>query len=1787
MRLPAKSMLNYVIYIWLLFFFLPIHTLAQSLTPNQLPNLALWLRADTGVVLNGNNVSQWQDVSGNNNHCSASGSAQPAYLNSAPLLNCKPAVKFNGSSNVLTGAAISGIDTTSLSVFIVVQGFQQSNTNAKILIGFGPVSSTGIWLYQGSAAGTLFVRNHNSQLPLPTTGFPFTIVEAVKQYNVRWDFFRNGVSAGVPTTASALVGAFTNGNYTIGNGSSAFLNAEIAEIIVYKSALSNADRIAIENYLFAKYTPPVSLGADVVSNYSVCPVALKDGNCKRFSNYVWSNNSAADTLLVTQSGSYSVTVTDVFGRISSDTITVSIPSANLLQQDTTICLGNTIMVSSQLSGFGGYTYEWQNGNTGNVFNASNAGEYYVKVSDGSCFIYSDTLTLTIDSFSAKIDLGADTAVCAGNKIGLKKPSVGWNTFSFLWSTNSADSLLTINTPGQYSVSVTNPLGCTAVDTIAVSILGSAPIANFSNNDVCLGSLFSPVNSSTSTDTAAISSYLWDFGNNNTSTVFQPSFMFTTTGVKLVTLTVITTVGCSDIKSKQVQVNPLPVAQFAVDTSCYVLPALFVDASTVDSPDNITQWYWNFGDGNTSTQTNPLHQYATSGIYAVTHIVTTNKGCSDTITKNSVVVGSSPIPGNFSLLAPIDAATLSQNQIAFIWQQSNSAVRYTLLVSTTPSFTSAVTYVLGNVTSHTVTVTGNQTYYWKVRAYNLCNDSIETTARQFFVFSPADIPNLTVWLRSDAGITFSSPPTNPPTVQQWNDISGNNNNASQATLASRPSFVSSTALINNYPTVQFSGTSNFLAGPLLAGLDTSSISIFAVLKANNGPTGGKVVFAAGTSSTGAAHYFGNNTMVFQNAGSNVATTATFPNSGFPFGIAGMAKEFGVSAKLYWNGIERASSNNAAVCGAFTNTAYQVGKGAGFTASQNLNADVAEIIVYKKALTNAERQLVENYIYNRYAPPVNLGPDINQTYSLCPVILDAQNRFVSYLWSTGETTSSIEARKSGSYWVQTIDVFGRVSSDTINVTIPYLGMNVTDTLLCIGSSANIAPVLAASPYTYLWNYAQTTQSISVSTAGNYVCSITDNNNCTYISDTVHVAIDAFALVNLLPADTAICIDNVLPLNLAGNVPQAIAWSDNSTDDNLIVYGAGNYSVTVTNTNGCSATDAVNITTKGTAPLVNFSAPSVCFGAVTNFTDETLLSGSDNIKTWYWDFGGTGTSALQNPTKIFPSPGSYDVTLSVVTDSGCTGLKTKQVTSAVPPEPSFTFPSIVCGGTPVTLTDKSVFIFGDTITGWIWTFNGVDTITTQNAVYEFPSQGVFDVALTAVSKSGCKNTTIQQVDVFPPLTADFTVSNTCVGDSTWLKDATPTFSVVSWLWNFGDFSPFSNKQNPKHKYNTAGTYTVTLTVENAIGCKDDVTKQVSIVNKPTANFGNLITCEDRFYTPLDSSTANNDTISAWRWTISGNNYNGKTPSHLFADTGSYSVKLRVTTQKECVDSVIKTVSVKPAPKALFSYTPLYGDAPVDVSFINQSLHGATYFWNFGDGDVSTFYSPTHTYATNDTFLISLIAQSAFGCVDSTQRIFIAAPTELDIAVTSVTATKQLQPDGSYLIGVEANVSNMATRLITDALFYITIGSGGAISEEWSGLLNTGETQPIAFTAKFVAAPENANSYICVNAVSVNNGEAEIRTDNNLQCTTVSQGIQLVGPSPNPMSNQATLGIILPKAGQVTIDIVNAAGQYIVKGEQVASPKGRSDYSLPADKMRTGKYYIRVYHNDEVIVRKFIVAK
>lgn len=156
------------------------------------------------------------------------------------------------------------------------------------------------------------------------------------------------------------------------------------------------------------------------------------------------------------------------------------------------------------------------------------------------------------------------------------------------------------------------------------------------------------------------------------------------------------------------------------------------------------------------------------------------------------------------------------------------------------------------------------------------------------------------------------------------------------------------------------------------------------------------------------------------------------------------------------------------------------------------------------------------------------------------------------------------------------------------------------------------IPAQEWSYVWNTQETTQSISVSQSGTYSVTFTDGVGCT-ATDGIEVEFSTGSVSVDLGPDTAICNGEILTLD-AGAGFASYEWSTSETSQTLEVNQPGDYIVTVTDANGCTGIDIINVTT-GVSPFASFSYSPVT-GTTVEFTDDGVAA-----TTVYWDFNGDG--------------------------------------------------------------------------------------------------------------------------------------------------------------------------------------------------------------------------------------------------------------------------------------------------------------------------------------------------------------------------------------------------------------------------------------------------------------------------------------------------------------------------------------------------------------------------------------
>ncbi|MCK9218718.1 MAG: PKD domain-containing protein [Bacteroidales bacterium] len=258
-----------------------------------------------------------------------------------------------------------------------------------------------------------------------------------------------------------------------------------------------------------------------------------------------------------------------------------------------------------------------------------------------------------------------------------------------------------------------------------------------------------------------------------------------------------------------------------------------------------------------------------------------------------------------------------------------------------------------------------------------------------------------------------------------------------------------------------------------------------------------------------------------------------------------------------------------------------------------------------------------------------------------------------------------------------------------------------------------------------------------------------------------------------------------------------------------------------------------------------------------------------------------------------------------------------------------------------------------------------------------------------------------VFPTPNVDFIMDSTCYKNPTFFHLNGPDISRIAlWEWNFGDGNTetYTAPVEPVHTFPTPDIYTISLNVTDTNGCHRMLIHSVSINPLPIALFShNSPLCLGYTVDFSDQSYAQgNSTLRKWHWDFGDGNdtliiWPGNPDvSHLYQNSGTYSVTLTVYSNDNCQSKKTNTIEIVPAPLANFSH----GDTCVlqNVQFMDQSQpHGGgnivEWTWNFGDpgsgvNNTATIQNPMHVFHNAGNFLVQLLVKSSNGCIDSIRK-------------------------------------------------------------------------------------------------------------------------------------------------------------------------------------------------------------
>lgn len=365
-------------------------------------------------------------------------------------------------------------------------------------------------------------------------------------------------------------------------------------------------------------------------------------------------------------------------------------------------------------------------------------------------------------------------------------------------------------------------------------------------------------------------------------------------------------------------------------------------------------------------------------------------------------------------------------------------------------------------------------------------------------------------------------------------------------------------------------------------------------------------------------------------------------------------------------------------------------------------------------------------------------------------------------------------------------------------------------------------------------------------------TSNQNCI-------AAIDSF-FIDFSPAPSVDAGVNILScsndpsVSLNGTVGGATitgvwsggngTYSPNDTDLNAtynptaaeVANGFVFLTLTSTNNQNCSVvSDNVQIEFIA-PPIANFSAPSGCMGQPTLFTDFSN-TGFGDIDSWQWDFGDNGaTSANQNDTYSYGTPGIYTVDLIVTSEFGCLDSVQETVEVFETPEADFTY-SANCENNQVIVqfTDASTTV-SDPLNFWHYDFGGQGASATANPQEIFSSNADYTILHIVETTNGCSDTVSKTISIPAEPVANFSYNtNNGLNVGAVFNFINTSTNGINFDWDFGNGNT-STLEDPNNTYFANGNYLVSLNVSNSIGCTDSIS-EVIVINTVTNEIKTLI--------------------------------------------------------------------------------------------------------------------------------------------------------------------------------------------------------------------------------------------------------------------------------------------------------------------------------------------------------------
>ncbi len=1524
----------------------------------------------------------------NSNTCSATG-AVTITVNANPIVapSASPAIICNGQSTTLSANATAG--SGSISSYTWSGGLGNVASGVASLVSTTTYTVTVTNSNTCSATGTVTVTVNANPTVAPTAS-PGTIC--------------TGGSSTLAANALAGSGTISNYLWSSGLGNVASGTVSPTSTTTYTVTVTNS------NSCSATGSITITLSASLVASISPTTVAICTGSSATLTasggtNFNWNNSAISQSITVspTSTTSYTVTVSDITTctATASRTVVVNpLPLVSISPSSVTLCAGQ----STTFTATGGTGFAWSNSATSSSINVSPSvtTAYSVTVTDNNTCTASATSTVNVVP-AMNATATATNVSCNGGNNGSVNLSVsgGQAPISFLWSNSSTSQNLSLLTANTYTVTLTDNAGCSITSSAIVSQPSLLSVSEVHLNILCNGGNNASITTTTTGGTTP-NSYLWNDGNTNANrtNLTAGNYSVTVTDANLCTASVSATI---------TQPAVLSVSETHTNVSCNggnngsitVTPSGGTTAYSYSWNDgNVNQNRTNLGAGNysvTVTDANfcsvsasiSLTQPALLSISETHSNVLCNGGSTGSIT-TTTSGGTTPYSylwsggntnanrtnltsGNYSVTvtdanfctASVSAAitqpavlSVSETHVNILCNGGNNGS----ITTTTSGGTTGYSYLWndGNTNANRTNLLAG-TYSLTVSDANLCTASVSTSLTQPSLLSVSETHTNIQCNGSNTGsITLSVTGGVIPYSFTWNDGNTNQNRVGlsagnySVTVADNNSCPASTSVIITQPIAL--GISETHADIACGGATPGSIAVSTyggifpyTYLWNDGVTSGNR-----TGLTTAGVY----SVTVTDSNSCTSTLSITINAGSGLNITE------THANVSCNGGSDATINTS-VNGGTLPYSFNWNDGNTNQNRTNLGTGNYSVIVSDNNSCSASISvsITQPAVLNVSQVQSNVLCNGANTGSITLTVNGGTTPY-SYNWNDGNTNQDRTNLFSGNYLVTVIDNNACSSSLSVSITQPaaILISETHDDIACGGATPGSITVSTSGgifPYTYLWNDGVTSGNrTGLTTAGVYSVTITDNNSCTSV---LSVIINAGSGLNITETHANVSCNGGSDATIntsvnGGTLPYSFIWNDGNANQNRTNLGTGNYSVTVSDNNSCSASIAVNITEPPVFSVSVIRNNVVCNGGNTG-SITISPSGGTSPYSYSWNDGATS----QN--RSFVSAGTYVLTVS--DNNNCTFSVSMQITEPNPLSVVETHSDVLCNGGntgSVNLTTNG----GVSPYTYSWNDGNANPnrtgLTASNYSVTVSDNNLCSAALSvAVMEPSVLSVTELHADVL------------CNGAATGSINLISSGGILphQFVWNDGNTN--QNRVNL-----AAGSYTVTLTDNNSCSVSGSI-----VVTEPAA----LLVSETRTNILCNGNNTGAITITAsggtsplsFLWNDGNTNQNranlvASTYIVTVSDTNSCSSSVSVSITEPAALSVTEThsdVGCSGGNTASIDVTPVGGVAPYGFAW-NDGITSEDRT-NIPQGNYSVIVTDNNSCSTS----VSVVIASASGIV------------------------------------------------------------------------------------------------------------------------------------------------------------------------------------------------------------------